>query len=165
MARKKKPAPKAKKKAAAKPAAPAKPKTTKERIQRLLDAYAATCNIVQACKKAQVDRRTHYRWLKKFPRYAERFKESQRAAGDFLESEAVVRASKGVREPVLYQGEVATHIRRYSDGLMMFLLRGFKPEKYGVQRQEISGPQGNPVQAKIEVVFVRPSDDSRGPRK
>jgi hypothetical protein len=41
---------------------------------------------------------------------------------------------------------------------MQFLLRGMAPAKYG-SKTEISGPQGTPVQAKIEVVFVNPPDD------
>jgi hypothetical protein len=150
----------AKKKAAPKPQEPAKPKTTKERIQALLNAYAETLNIVQACKRAKVDRKTHYRWLKKFPRYAAVFKESRLAAGDYLESEAADRASKGWLEPIYYQGEICGHVRRFDGGLLQFLLRGLKPDVYGVQRQEISGPQGTPMQAKIEVVFVRPGDTS-----
>lgn len=147
-----------KKKPAKKPAAKQKPQTTKERARAVLKAYAETCNIVQACKQAKVHRATHYRWLEKYPRYAAVFEKAQRSAGDYLESEAVVRGVKGWLEPVLYQGQVATHVRRYSDGLLMMLLRGAKPEKYSVQRQEVSGPQGAPMQARIEVVFVKPGD-------
>jgi hypothetical protein len=47
-------------------------------------------------------------------------------------------------------------VRRYDSGLMQLLLRGMMPDKYGMQRAEISGPQGEPIQAKIEVVFVKP---------
>ena len=141
---------------------PRKTRTTNERIQAFLQAYSKTCNVVAACRLCGIARRTHYAWLKKYPPYAETFKECRRAAGDFLESIAVERATVGWTEPVLYQGKVAAHVRRYSDGLLMMLLRGFKPEKYGVQRQEISGPQEAPKQAKVEVVIVRP-DGSRKP--
>ena len=138
------------------------PRTPAEKRQAILGAFAATCNIVRACKKAKVGRATHYRWLKENAGYAAVFKESRRAAGDFLESEAVVRATKGWLEPVLYQGRVCAHVRRYSDGLLMMLLRGMMPEKYGTQRQEISGPQATPMQGKIEVIIVSP-DGSRKP--
>lgn len=136
-----------------------------DRARKLLDAYAETCNIVQACKKANVPRRNHYRWLGQYPAYAAAFKKRQLIGGEFLESVAVERASRGWLEPVLYQGEIATHVRRYSDGLMMFLLRGMLPEKYGVNRQEISGPQGAPVQAKIEIVVVKPDGTRHAPGK
>jgi hypothetical protein len=141
---------------------PRKQRTTSERIQAFLQAYSETCNVVAACRLCGIARRTHYAWLKKYPRYAEVFKESQRAAGDYLESEAVDRASKGWLEPVYYQGAVCGHVRRFSDGLLKFLLRGLKPDVYGTQRQEISAPRETPKQAKVEVVIVRP-DGSRKP--
>ncbi len=137
-------------------ARPKAPDPPVKRANKLLQAYAETCNILEACRRAKVHRSTHYRWLQKYPRYAAAFEKRKLAGAEYLESVAVVRAAKGYLEPVLYQGQVATHVRRFSDGLMMFLLRGMMPEKYGVQRQEISGPQGTPVQARIEVVFVRP---------
>jgi hypothetical protein len=133
-------------------------KSTVDKARKVLKNYAATGNIDLACRKAKVNRRTHYRWLERYPRYRAAFESTRRAAGESLESEAVRRASKGTLEPVYYQGKVCGHVKRYSDGLMMFLLRGMMPEKYGVNRQEISGPQGAPVQAKIEIEFVRPGD-------
>jgi hypothetical protein len=83
------------------------------------------------------------------------FKQCQRAAGDYLESVAVERATVGWLEPVHYQGKVCGHVKRYDGGLLQFLLRGMMAEKYGVQRHEVTAPQGTPTQAKIEVVFVR----------
>ena len=135
------------------------------RAKKLLAAYAESCNIVAACKKAKVGRSTHYRWLEQYPQYAAVFEKAKRSGSEYLESVAVKRASRGYLEPVLYQGQIATHVRRYSDGLMMFLLRGMMPEKYGVQRQEISGPQGAPVQAKIEIVVVKPDGTRHAPGK
>ena len=132
----------------------------------LLEAYAETCNIDLACRKTKVHRSTHDRWLRKttpiseHPNgYAAAFERIQQEAGDYLESVAVQRATKGVREPVYYQGSICVHVTRYSDALLMQLLRAFKPQKYGVQRQEVSGPSGTPLQAKIEVVFVRPNPE------
>jgi hypothetical protein len=134
-------------------------RSTAEKQQEFLEKYAATGEILLASAKAEVNRRTHYRWLEN-PGYRDAFEKHKRFAAESLESEAVKRAKRGVLEPVHYQGKVCGHVKRYSDGLMMFLLRGMMPEKYGVNRQEISGPQGAPVQAKIEIVFVRPGDAS-----
>ena len=52
------------------------------------------------------------------------------AAGDVLEQEAIRRAHDGVMDPVYYKGEVVGHKLLYSDQLLMFLLRGTRPEKY-----------------------------------
>ena len=73
-----------------------------------------------------------------------------------LEAEARRRAAIGVDEPVFYKGKVVGHIRKYSDNLLMFLLKAHWPEKfrdnYGVEH---SGPSGGPVkvEAKTEHVF------------
>lgn len=52
------------------------------------------------------------------------------AAADTLEEEATRRAVEGVLDPVFYKGEVVGYKTNYSDQLMMFLLRGLRPNKY-----------------------------------
>jgi hypothetical protein len=78
-------------------------------------------------------------------------------AGEHLETVAVERATKGWLEPIYYQGARCGSVRRYDGGLLQFLLRGTLPEKYG-HKTEISGPEGAPLQAKVEVVFIKPHD-------
>jgi hypothetical protein len=129
-------------------------RTTKDKIKDFLQAYSDTANVVRAAKLARIHRSIHYRWLE-HAGYAKAFDARRRQAADYLEGEAVVRASEGWLEPVYYQGAKCGSVRRYSDGLMMLLLRGMLPEKYG-NKTEITGPQGTPMQAKIEVVFVKP---------
>jgi len=129
-------------------------RTTPERMRAMMNAYAETCNIVAAARKAGIARKTHYRWMER-PKYAAVFEKTKRLAADYLESEAVTRATKGWLEPIYYQGSRCGSVRRYDGGLMQFLLRGMMPERYG-SKTEISGPAGQPIQAKIEVVFVRP---------
>jgi hypothetical protein len=139
--------------------APQKRKLAHQRA--FLKAFEDSGCIRRAAKAAGITREAHYKWLRD-DAYEAAFKESQRAAGDYLESEAVQRATKGWLEPILYQGQVCAHVRRYSDGLLMMLLRAAMPEKYGVQRKEISGPQRTPTQARVEVVIVQP-DGTRKP--
>ncbi len=52
-------------------------------------------------------------------------------AFDVLKDEAIRRGYEGWREPVFYQGHQCGTIRRYSDRLLMALLKLGKPEKYG----------------------------------
>jgi hypothetical protein len=47
-----------------------------------------------------------------------------------LEDEAFRRAHDGVDEPVFFQGQKCGDIRKYSDTLLTFLLKGMRPEKY-----------------------------------
>lgn len=138
---------------------PADGRTPEQRQEDFLKAFAETCNITDAARLAKIARDTHYGWLGKSPGYAKRFERQRKIAGDELEAEAIRRAYTGYDEPVYYQGEVCGYIRRYSDSLMQFLLRGMMSERYGVQRQEVSGPAGQPLSLpKIEVVFVSPPE-------
>jgi len=62
-------------------------------------------------------------------------------AADMLEAEAWRRALEGVAQPVVKAGVPvidpdtgkAMMIRRYSDALLMLLLRGSKPEKFAAR--------------------------------
>lgn len=125
----------------------------KERNQAVfLAAYRESGNIRLACEVAGLTRTTHYAWLKEDPDYAERFKYAQMEAAELLEEEARRRAVEGVDEPVgWYQGSPGGTVRRYSDTLLIFLLKGAKPEKYR-ERYEHSGVDGAPMRMLVEFV-------------
>ncbi|MCR4375697.1 MAG: hypothetical protein NUW22_12690 [Acidobacteria bacterium] len=115
-----------------------------------LAAYAKTGNISIAANIAGCSRRDHYRWIKD-PAYARTFDDATKEAIDRLEAEARRRATQGVEEPVFGKlpgkdtgtGQVGV-IRKYSDTLLIFLLKGANPEKYR-ERYEHSGPSGAPL--------------------
>jgi hypothetical protein len=49
---------------------------------------------------------------------------------DALEDEANRRAREGVERPVYQGGKFVGAIREFSDTLLIFLLKGLKPEKF-----------------------------------
>jgi hypothetical protein len=53
-----------------------------------------------------------------------------------LESEAIRRAVMGVKEPIYYKGDVVGELTKYSDSLLMFLLKGRRRELYGDKAAE-----------------------------
>lgn len=132
-------------------------RTKRQRQKEFLQAYADTFDIKRAAALAGLQRSFHYRWMRADKAYAAAFQSRKDEAFHFLEAEAIDRAGNGWMEDVYYQGDVCGQVRRFDSGLMQFLLRGMAPEKYGA-KTEISGPQGTPVQAKIEVVFVNPPE-------
>ena len=62
--------------------------------------------------------------------FAARWDEAKRIGAEALEDEAVRRAARGVDEPVFHQGAQVGTVRKYSDTLAIFLLKGAMPEKY-----------------------------------
>lgn len=111
-------------------------------------AYGETGNINKACEAAGCTYKQYRYWSKRYPLFREMLEEAEYEAGDMLEAEAVRRAKEGVRRPVLYRGKQVMLPKldangkptgrkeplyevEYSDQMLMFLLRGFKPKKYG----------------------------------
>ena len=100
------------------------------RQNAFLAEYARSGNVSAAATAAGVDRSAHYRWSEE-PDYAARFEDARESAVDVLEAEARRRAVDGWEEPVgWYKGVAGGTVRRYSDTLLIFLLKGAAPEKY-----------------------------------
>lgn len=67
---------------------------------------------------------------------------------ELLEQEAYRRAYHGTLEPVFFKGELCGHVRRYSDNLMMFLLKARKPELYRDMQEQ--GKAGSTVNVSVQ---------------
>jgi hypothetical protein len=81
---------------------------------------------------------THYQWMKRDPQYAEQVPGVLEQAADLLEAEARRRAVEGVTKPIIggrNRDEVVTTVKEYSDTLLIFLLKGVRPQKYKELRQ------------------------------
>jgi hypothetical protein len=107
-------------------------KTHKPRIWQpaFLTALAETGNYKESAKLAGVSRMTAWRHKTSDPDFAQQCADAEQEAADLLEKEAWRRATEGTDEPVFYKGDKCGTIKRYSDNLLMFLLRGTRPEKY-----------------------------------
>ena len=124
-----------------------------------LAALAHTGNITEAADIAHISRSAHYQWLEADPVYAAASKDAMEQAAQRLEAEARRRAVDGVEEPVFYQGKQCGVIKRYSDALLMFLLKGAKPDKYKERTStELTGAGGKP----LTVTFVSPGGEDGG---
>jgi hypothetical protein len=107
-----------------------KDKTLQQKKKSFLAAFAEVGNITRAAEIAGIARSNHYDWLKDDPDYPDLFKQADQQACDRLEQEARRRAVHGVDEPVFYKGDECGVVRKYSDTLLIFLLKGAMPEKY-----------------------------------
>lgn len=121
--------------------------------QAFLHALSQLGNVTAAAEAVGLGRRTVYVWREADPDFAARWAEATEEAVERMEQEAWRRATQGVDRPVYQGGKQVGMVKEYSDNLLIFLLKGSKPEKYR-ERTEISGPGGGPV----TVEFVRPGN-------
>ena len=107
-----------------------------------------------AASNAGVARQVAYRARDSSPTFRDAWDEALEEARELLEAEARRRAAVGVEEPVYYKGQVVGMIRKYSDNLLMFLLKAHWPDKFRENvsiDQRVSGSDGGPV--KTQHVF------------
>ena len=132
---------------------------TQKKVRRswkplFLDTLRGTGNVRLAANNAGVARQVVYRARDSSATFRADWDEALEEARELLEAEARRRAAIGVDEPVFYQGQVVGHIRKYSDNLLMFLLKAHWPEKFRENvsiDQRVSGRDGGPI--KTEHVF------------
>ncbi|HXH86543.1 MAG TPA: hypothetical protein VNI35_06925 [Nitrospira sp.] len=113
-----------------------------------MERFAQSGSITLASQHAGISRRTHLNWRKE-KRFAAAREEALSIAIDLMEGEARRRALEGTLEPVYYGGKPVGAIRRYSDTLLMFLLKAARPEKY---RDNYSGFAEPPQASREELI-------------
>lgn len=128
--------------------------------EAFLAAYEVRGLVSQASKDAGISRRNHYKWMSNDADYVERFEDAHEAFCETLEAAARQRAVEGVTDPIYWQGEEVGGKLKFSDSLLMFLLKGAMPDKYA-DRKQVSGPGGAPLEIVEEIIFV--GDDDRKP--
>lgn len=112
---------------------------TAARKDAFLKAFAQLGTIKHAAKRAGINRFTHNDWLEKDPDYVDRFKEAQDNVRDKIERELIRRATIG-ETVVKYdkEGNIVSEYQQKSDVLLIFLAKGWMPEKYR-ERIDIQG--------------------------
>jgi len=96
-----------------------------------LCAYIETFGVVvRAARACGINPGLPYRWLKNSENFRDAFEVAKGIAKAMLLDEATRRAALGVEEPVFYKGQVCGFIKRYSDSLMLALLKAKFPEDF-----------------------------------
>ncbi len=91
------------------------------------------------------------------------FKAAEDAATDELIQEARRRAIEGIPEQTgWYRGQAGGTVQRYSDNLLMFLLKERRPEFR--DRFEISGSGGQPLQITVATYSAGAQQQKKEPR-
>lgn len=99
---------------------------------RFMHMVAVCCgNVTKACKEMNIDRGEVLLRQRQDPVFRLKMEEARKEGVEMAEDEVVRRAVDGVEKPVgFYKGSPSAYETVYSDSLLMFLLKGAKPEKY-----------------------------------
>lgn len=121
---------------------------TEEKKDKFITFLSANPNVAAAAKKIRVSRDTLYRHKKEDEAFAQAWDSAIEEGTDALEDEAVRRALEGTKKPVYQGGKLAGHVQEYSDTLLIFLLKGRRPEKYR-DKVEVGGAGGEPITFRV----------------
>lgn len=97
---------------------------------KFLKALCEFGNVTLAAKAAGLNRQNLYKYRVEDSEFAKAWAEAAEIGVAALEDEARRRAFEGWDEPVWHQGKKSGVVRKYSDTLLIFLLKGGMPEKY-----------------------------------
>lgn len=117
---------------------------SRRRKERFLAHLAISGNVSEAGRVADVQRSTLYHWKETDAVFASQWEGALEEAADALEAEARRRAVEGYDEPITYGGKVVCDPetghplvrKKYSDGLMAFLLRAHRPARFRAGHSE-----------------------------
>lgn len=120
--------------------------TPKKRL-RFLEHLKNTANVTLSARLVGVSRRTVYNHRAADPGFASAWDTAVDEAIDLLEAEARRRAVDGTDRPVYQGGELVGYVRGYSDTLLIFLLKGHRPEKYR-ERHHVNVDNNGPIEVR-----------------
>ena len=102
---------------------------SKRKRKAFLDILSKTGRVTEAARAVGYTSTVHLHQLRREDEdFAEAWDLALQAAGDVLEEAAINRAVEGVLEPNYYKGEVVGYTPKYSDSLLMFVLKKIRPE-------------------------------------
>lgn len=98
--------------------------------QKFLEHFATTGNASKTCRELGLSRNSVKFWQRKDRTFQAGYDAAQEEAVERMEEEARRRGVEGTLEPVYFAGKAVGAIRKYSDTMLIFLLKAAKPEKY-----------------------------------
>jgi len=120
---------------------------TDDSTDKFLQYLRKNANVSLAAKAIGVSRQALYKARAENKEFANAWDDAIQEATDRLLQAAWNRATKGVEKPVYFQGVICGTVREYSDSLLTFLLKAYRPEQFSEKlRQEITGKDGAAIQ-------------------
>lgn len=130
--------------------------TKKGTPEAFLEELRKQGNVSGACTVSLYPRQRAYELRNRDPDFAAAWDDALDEAVDTLEKEAWRRACKGNAEPVYQNGEKIGEVRKYSDTLLIFLLKGHRPKRFR-ERADVNLNVGD-IDSAIERELIRGRD-------
>jgi hypothetical protein len=106
---------------------------TVEKQYAFIEALAETGVVEEACRRVGMSRTSADNLRHR--RSGAHFRRAWEAAIDYslyrIEKDSHARSRQGVARPIFYKGEQVGEYRHFDERLTMFLLRSYRPERYG----------------------------------
>ena len=112
--------------------------------QIFLDTLRHCRNVSEAARIAKISRTRLYKMKASDKKFAKAWGSALEEAADRLTDEAIRRAVSGFEEVKYFKGEPVGTVRKFSDQLLMFLMKAHRPELYGQ-----NGGKNNNAEAEI----------------
>lgn len=123
------------------------PKTRRDWKPGWLQAFRETGTVTAACERANIVRSTAYD-ARVDEDFARAWDEIEAETTDAMEREAYRRGVEGVSEPLVSAGKLVTNVQKYSDTLLIFMLKARKP---GVYRENVKVEHSGRIDGKHEI--------------
>ena len=104
----------------------------------------------QICRVMGINYKTVDRAQREDPEFDKEVRAAMEIGYDTLEAEAWRRAATGIKEPIHYKGMKVDEVNKYSDKLLMFLMKGYRPKKFN-PGLKVEGGDGNKVSLSFHI--------------
>lgn len=131
---------------------------------KFLSVLSECGNVTRAAEESGLNRQFLYRYKSQDEAFSAAWEEAADIGAKRLEDEARRRAVEGWQEPVWYQGEQTGTVTKYSDTLLICLLKAHHPEKYADRSKsdvnvagtiDVNHDMSPETQAALDLVFGR----------
>ncbi len=107
--------------------------------------------VTGACDRIGIGRTTVYMERQRNEAFAVAWADVEERSTERMEAEAYRRAVTGVETPLVSAGKLVTTVQTYSDGLLTFMLKARRPDKY---RDNVKVEHSGSVKTEIVPVAI-----------
>ncbi len=131
----------------------ARSRRTPQKDAKFFNKLRDTADVSQSALHAGYPRRSVYEWRDKEPKFKEKWDAAWELGVDAMEEEARRRGMEGVEKPVYQNGKKVGKVQVYSDTLLMFMLKGRRPDRFRDNSTlEVAAPGGGPLSFTVNLV-------------